>query len=98
VSARRTKTRRRAFDLDDATLVNLRIKAKAHGVSQVEFIRAAINGTRPGAKPGSLVAKADHWWDTRKPSRRVSVYENHSSDKDADTVDDAQLTFEVPDE
>lgn len=91
---RRPGLKRRAFDFDEATLANLRMKAKAHGVSQVEFVRAQINGTRPGARPGSLAAAADRWWDTRKPARRISVWQNHATTKESDAEDDAQLTFE----
>jgi hypothetical protein len=94
----RTRRRRRAFDLDDATLTNLRVKAKAHGVTQVEYVRSLINGTRPGDVPGSLAAQASHWWDTRKPDRRVSVWQNHASVKDTLAEDDAQLTFEDADD
>lgn len=71
--------KRWVLGLDPVTEANLALRAKAHGVSRPEYVRALINGQRPGAQPGSLVAKADAWWDHRSPSRRVSIWRNHAA-------------------
>lgn len=64
--------------LDSETRRNLRDRAKAHGVSQSAYVRALINGHRPGAEPGTEAAIADSWYDSRPPARRVSVAKNHA--------------------
>jgi hypothetical protein len=69
--------------LDKATRRNLDVKSKAHGVSRPDFVRALINGHRPGAVPGSPAALADAWWDSRTPARRVSIWRNHATTSDA---------------
>lgn len=83
--------RRRVFYLDAATEAALRAQAKAHGVSQGAIVRARVNGHRPGAEPGNAAAAADLWWDTRTPARRVSIYRNHSTVREPDAPDAAQL-------
>lgn len=65
--------------LDAETERNLNLRAKAHRVSRPVFVRALINGHRPGAVAGTEVALADAWWDARSPSRRVSIWRNHAA-------------------
>lgn len=81
--------KRRVFYLDAATEAALREQARRHGVTQGAIVRARITGARPGATPGSDAAKADHWWDSRAPKRRVSIYRNHVADH-SDTDHDAE--------
>jgi hypothetical protein len=57
----------------------LTARAAAHGVSRPAYVRALIMGHRPGAEPGTAVAAADAWWDSRSPSRRVSIHRNHAA-------------------
>lgn len=86
--------KRRVFYLDAETEADLRAQAKAHGVSQGEIVRSRISGRRPGATPGSEAAAADHWWDTRTPSRRVSIHRNHAAGASVDPPgDEHQLTI-----
>lgn len=84
---------RRAFGLDPATDRLLTVKARAHGVSRAAYVRAAINGHRPGADPGSPAALADAWWDSRKPSRRAAIHRNHAAAPAEDDRPDDQLTI-----
>lgn len=91
---KRSKMRRRVFYLDAATESLLREQAKRHGVSQGAIVRARVTGARPGATPGSVVAQADAWWDSRGPSRRVSVWRNHSSAREA--AEDDALAGQAP--
>lgn len=85
--------RRKAHYFDAATDSRLRAQAKAHGVSQSAWLRALINGHRAGAEPGTAAAEADHWWDTRSPSRRVSIYRNKAGERADDPTDHDQLTI-----
>lgn len=78
----RPRRKRWPLGLSEAEWKTLTIKARAHGVSRPEYVRALINGDRPGAAPGSDAAKADTWWDSRKPSRRAAIWRNHQK-KDA---------------
>lgn len=96
MSARRRRLRPWKVGLDARTEANLQAKAKAHGVSRPEYVRALINAERPGARPGSEVALADAWWDSRGPARRVSVWRNHTSGGELVDEDQGQATiFEV---
>lgn len=83
------------FYLDTAAEESLRAQAKAHGVSQAAIVRARITGARPGAESNSDVAAADAWWDTRPPTRRVSVHQYHAAgpapDQDPASVGQACL-------
>lgn len=88
----RTRMRRWTMGLDPRTETALRIKAAAHGVTRPAFVRSLINGDRPGATPGSDAALADAWWDTRSPTRRVSIWRNHASVTDDEPPAD-QLTI-----
>lgn len=69
----------RRFGLDPETDRLLTLKASAHGVSRAAFVRAAINGSRPGAEPGTMAARADAWWDSRTPKRRAAIWRNHTT-------------------
>lgn len=91
---RRPRMKRWPLLLDDLTRRNLDIRAAAHGVKRPVFVRALINGHRPGADPGSLAAQADAWWDSRSPERRISIWRNHASaaTREAHEPDD-QLTI-----
>jgi hypothetical protein len=79
--------------LDPVTRSRLRSRAKAHGVTQSAFLRALINNHRPGATPGSDVAAADAWWDSRSPARRVSIHRNHAARASVDDGNADQLTI-----
>lgn len=68
-----------ALHLDAESRANLALRARAHGVTRPAYVRALINGRRPGAEPGSEAALADRWWDSRSPSRRVSIWRNHAA-------------------
>lgn len=83
--------RRRVFYLDAETEAALRAQAKAHGVSMGEIVRSRVRGVRPGATPGSEAAAADQWWDTRPPTRRVSVWRNHNTVRDETPGDPHQV-------
>lgn len=71
-------TRRFSLTLDDAQRARLRARAKAHGVNMSKYLRALIDGHRPGAEPGSDAAAADRWYDSRSPARRVAVARYHA--------------------
>lgn len=91
---RRPKMRRWVLRLDERTDRRLRLRAAAHGVSMAVYVRALINGERPGAEPGSAAAQADAWWDSRSPKRRVAIYRNHvTASSRGDDSDDDQLTI-----
>lgn len=89
---RRSRMRKFPVGLDPETAAKLRRDAAAHGVSQAEYVRSLINQRRPGAKPGTVAAAADAWWDSRSPKRRISVYRNHCAAND-DETDPYQLTI-----
>lgn len=89
----RPRLRPRSFGFDAATDRLLRLKAKAHGVSQAAFVRAAVSGQRPGAEPGSIAAAADTWWDSRTPTRRAAIFRNHASVPANNDSPDDQLAF-----
>jgi hypothetical protein len=91
--APRVRLLQRRFGLDPETDRLLTIKARAHGVSRAAFVRAAINGSRPGAEPGSLAAAADQWWDSRTPTRRAAIYRNHANAAAEQEVPADQLTI-----
>lgn len=96
---RRARMRRWPMGLDPRTEANLRLKASAHGVSRPAYVRALINGERPGAAPGSEAALADAWWDSRSPKRRAAIWRNHANAAAAEGAPEDQLTiFDVPDD
>lgn len=93
--SRRGRQRMRPWKigLDPRTRANLDRKARAHGVSRPAYVRSLINGERPGAEPGTTVALADSWWDSRTPARRVSIFRNHANAPEKAKPDD-QLSID----
>lgn len=75
----RERRLRWVLGLNAAERATLAARAAAHGVSRPAYVRALIMGHRPGAEPGTAAAAADAWWDSRSPSRRVSIHRNHAS-------------------
>lgn len=60
--------------LDQETRDALRARARAHKTTQAGFLRAAINGCRPGGGRGDTAASADAWWDSLPASRRAGIH------------------------
>lgn len=96
---RRPQMRRWVLRLDEVSRRNLDLRAAAHGVKRPVFVRALINGHRPGAEPGSLAAQADAWWDSRSPERRISIWRNHATTSAREAAEhDDQLSIFDPEE
>lgn len=74
---KKPRMKRWSLGLDARTMRNLNMKAKAHGVSRPEYVRALINNERPGAI--GETALADRWWDSRTPKRRAAIWRNHAA-------------------
>ena len=69
----------RTFGLDPDALALLKAKARAHGVSEAEYVRSVLSGRLPGAGAGTDAALADRWWASRQSRRRVSIWRNHAT-------------------
>lgn len=72
--AAKPRVKRISVTLDAPTWEALRVRARAHRVSQAAFVRAAIVGARPGGGLGGVAAPADAWWDALPPERRASIH------------------------